>query len=165
MTFAFKRAKLVSSKIIYHLRRLLWGPFDMPILRRKRYTMEKKKGRGRPTVTQKIAGDNAEFYEKILTSGKTFRSRRSISDSAYMISAAGILKNATPEIEDLDLIWSDRYQCRSILSQLGRMHRIENYSDNAVISIAKEAIKGKKDGYSVKEIEQYIQHGRLTDEW
>jgi len=128
--------------------------------------MEKKKGRGRPTVTQKIAGDNAEFYEKILTSGKTFRSRRSVSDSAYMISAMCVLKEAASDIEDedLELIFNDRYQCRSILNQLGRMHR-EGYSDNDVIAVAKAAIEDKKNGYSVKEIEQYIRHGRLTGEW
>jgi len=55
--------------------------------------------------------------------------------------------------------------CRSILNQLGRMRRIEGYSENDVITIAKEAIQGKKGGRSVKEIEQYIRHGRMTGEW
>jgi hypothetical protein len=48
---------------------------------------------------------------------------------------------------------------------LGRILRTEGYSKNDVIAIAKEAIKGKKDGYSVKEIEKYIMHGRQTGEW
>jgi hypothetical protein len=34
-----------------------------------------------------------------------------------------------------------------------------------VLTVAKEAIRGKKDGYKVKEIEQYIRHGRVTGEW
>ncbi|MCL1862623.1 MAG: PCYCGC domain-containing protein [Defluviitaleaceae bacterium] len=37
--------------------------------------------------------------------------------------------------------------------------------EHDVLEIAKEAIKGKKDGRSVKEIEQYIKHGRKTGEW
>jgi len=127
--------------------------------------MEKKNGRGRPSVTQKLAGEKAELYEKIITNGKTFRSRRSITDTAYAFSAAHIVLKAASKIEDLELICGERYQCRSILNQLGRMSLIEGYSDADVISIAKEAIQGKKDGYSVKEIEQYIRHGRLTGEW
>ena len=128
--------------------------------------MEKKRGRGRPSVTQMIVGDSAESYEKILTSGKRYRSRRSIADAAYVVVAGTILfSEAASDIEDLELICSDDYQCRSILNQLGRMSRSEGCSDNDVIRIAKEAIKGKKNGHSVKEIEQYIKHGRKTGEW
>jgi len=54
--------------------------------------------------------------------------------------------------------------CRSILNQLGRMSR-EGFSNECVIGVAKAAIQGKKDGYSVKEIERYIRNGRLTDKW
>lgn len=126
--------------------------------------MENKNNRGRPRVAQKIAGDNAEVYEKLATNGKKFRSRRSISDSAYALSGAGILWEAASDIDGLELIMDEEYQCRSILNQLGRMH-LEGYSDNDVIAIAKIAIQGKKDGYSVKGIEKYIRHGRLTGEW
>ncbi|MCL2816197.1 MAG: hypothetical protein FWD23_16515 [Oscillospiraceae bacterium] len=45
------------------------------------------------------------------------------------------------------------------------MSKSEGYSDEDVIRIAKAAIQGKKDGYSVKEIEKYIRHGRVTNEW
>jgi len=127
--------------------------------------MEKKRGRGRPSVTEMIAGDSAEAYEKLATNGKKFRSRRSVADAAYALSAAILLSKSDYEIEDLDVICGEDYQCRSILNQLGRMHRIEGYSEKDVIKIAEEAIKGKKDGYSVKEIEQYIKHGRKTGEW
>ena len=51
------------------------------------------------------------------------------------------------------------------MNQLGRMYRKDGYNANDVITIAKEAIKGKKDGRSVKEIEQYIRRGRMTGEW
>jgi len=133
--------------------------------RKEEHSMEKKNNRGRPRVAQYIAGDNADFYEKLATNGKKFRSQRSIADSAYALSGAIILREAVSDIDGLELIMNEEYQCRSILNQLGRMRRIEGYSDNAVISIAKEAIKGKKNGYSVKEIEKYIRHGRLTGEW
>ena len=128
--------------------------------------MESKRRRGRPSITEKIAGSNASKFEQIITSGKEYRSRRSIADAAYVITAAGILlSEAASEIDDLELICCEEYQCRSILNQLGRMHRQDGYSETDVIEIAKEAIKGKKDGRSVKEIEQYIRHGWLTDEW
>ena len=127
--------------------------------------MDNKKRRGRPSVTQKIAGDSSALYEKVITEGKQYRSRRSIADTAYSFTAGDILSEAASEIDDLELICGPDYQCRSILNQLGRMHRTEGYSKADVIVIAKEAIKGKKEGRSVKEIEQYIKHGRLTGEW
>ena len=130
--------------------------------------MEKKRGRGRPTVAEKIAGDNAATYERVMTSGKKYRSRRSVSDTVYAFTAAGILSDAASDIEDLELIMDFRseseYMCRSVLSQLGRISR-EGFSNECVIRVAKAAIQGKKDGYSVKEIERYIRNGRLTDKW
>ena len=127
--------------------------------------MEKRR-RGRPSVTEKIAGSLADKYEEAITQGKKYRSRRSISDIAYVFTAGQILlSEAASKIEDMDLICCDEYQCRSILNQLGRMYRQDGYSEHDVLEIAKEAIKGKKDGRSVKEIEQYIKHGRKTGEW
>ena len=127
--------------------------------------MDEKRRRGRPSVTEKIAGSHAKSYEKIITEGKTYRSRRSVVDAAYAITAAGILSEAASEIDGLETICCDEYQCRSILNQLGRMYRSEGYSKEDVIAIAKEAIQAKKEGHSVKEIERYIKHGRLTGEW
>ena len=127
--------------------------------------MDKKRGRGRPSVTEKIAGTNSQQYEKIINSGKSYRSKRSIADMAYAFTAGSVLSEAASEIEDLELICGPDYICRSILNQLGRMLRIEGYSKNDMIAIAKEAIQGKKDGRSVKVIERYIIHGRLTGEW
>ena len=124
-----------------------------------------KRRRGRPSVTEKIAGSHAKSYEYVITSGKKYRSRRSITDTAYSFTAIGILSEAASEINDLEVICREEYQCRSILNQLGRMYRTEGYSKKDVIAIAKEAIRGKKEGHSVKEIEQYIKHGRLTGEW
>ena len=127
--------------------------------------MEKRR-RGRPSVTENIAGSLADKYEEAITQGKKYRSRRSISDIVYVFTAGRILlSEAASEIEDMNLICCDEYQCRSILNQLGRMYRQDGYSEHDVLEIAKEAIRGKKDGRSVKEIEQYIRHGRKTGEW
>ncbi len=87
------------------------------------------------------------------------------SRRAYMYTAAKVLSEAASEIDGLEMICGPDYMCRSILNQLGRMLRIEGYSENDVIEIAREAVKGKKDGYSVKEIEKYILNGRMTGEW
>ena len=127
--------------------------------------MAEKRGRGRPSVTERIAGSNSDLYEKVITGGKKYRSKRSVADTVYMFTAASVLSEAASEIEGLELICGPDYMCRSILNQLGRMRRIEGYSEKDVIEIAKEAIQGKKDGRSVKEIEQYIRHGRATGEW
>jgi len=132
----------------------------------KGVTHMEKRRRGRPRVTEKIVGSSADAYERIITDGRKFRSRRSISDIAYVIAAGQILfSEAASDIDGKELICSEEYQCRSILSQLGRMHRQDGYSEHDVLEIAKEAIQGKKDGRSVKEIEQYIKHGRKTGEW
>ena len=127
--------------------------------------MEKKRGRGRPRVAERIAGGSADMYEKLATDGRKFRSRRSVADATYAFSAAILLSKSGYVIEDLDVICGENYQCRSILNQLGRMYRTEGYSEKDVVKDAKAAIQGKKDGHSVKEIEQYIKHGRKTGEW
>ena len=127
--------------------------------------MDQKRGRGRPSVTEKIAGSNASQYETVITGGKRFRTRRSVTDTAYMFTAATVLSEAASDIDGLEVICGPDYMCRSILNQLGRMLRIDGYSKGDMIKIAQEAIKSKKSGFSVKEIEQYIRHGRMTGEW
>ena len=128
--------------------------------------MEKKRGRGRPTVAEKWLGESAKSYESVIMGGKKRCTRRTISDTAYAYTAMKILSEAASEIEGLELILNHQtqYMCRSILNQLGRMS-CEGFSNECVIRVAKAAIQGKKDGYSVKEIERYIRHGRVTDEW
>ena len=127
--------------------------------------MEKKRGRGRPRVAEVIMGDSAKTYEMLATNGKRFRSQRSVADATYALYAATLLYRAEPKIDGLEVICGEEYQCRSILNQLGRMLHIEGYSEKDVVSIAEEVIKGKKAGRSVKDIEQYIKHGRMTGEW
>lgn len=129
--------------------------------------MEKKKGRGRPKVTEKIAGEQSALYEKIIIGGQKYRSRRTISDIAYAFEAMKILSEVASEIEDLELLINNQtqYMCRSILNQLGRMYRTEGYRKESIVSVAKAAIQDKKNGYSVKEIERYIRNGRVTGEW
>ena len=112
--------------------------------------MEKRR-RGRPSITEKLAGSSADAYEKVLKQGKKFRSRRSISDLAYVIVAGQILfSEAASDIDGIELICSDEYQCRSILNQLGRMYRQDGYSEHDVLEIAKEAIQEKKMGEALK---------------
>ena len=80
--------------------------------------MEKRRKRGRPSIAETMVGDYAETYEKIITNGKKYRSRRSISDAVYVFVAGRILMEADSEIKNLELICSEEYQCRSILNQL-----------------------------------------------
>ena len=127
--------------------------------------MEKRQGRGRPRISKLIAGEHSALYEKVITDGKQYRSLRSIADTAYVFTAASILSEAASEIEDLELLFSNQYVCRSVLNQLGRMSRSDGFSNKDVVTVAKAAIQGKKNGYSVKEIEQYIRNGRVTGEW
>lgn len=129
--------------------------------------MEKRRGRGRPRVAEYLAGDNATHYEKVMTGGKKYRSRRSISDTIYAFAAAGILRDAASEIEDLDILinFESDYMCRSILNQLGCMSLTEGYSNESVLYVAKAAIQDRKNGGSVKDIEQYIRHSRVTGKW
>ncbi len=124
-----------------------------------------KRSRGRPRISERIAGSSAPLYESVVTSGSKCRSRRSTTDLVYAFQSGSVLMEAASEIEGLELICGDHYQCRSILNQLGRMLLIEGYGENDMIEIAKTAIKAKKDGYTVKEIERYIRQGRMTGEW
>ena len=129
--------------------------------------MENKRGRGRPKVSEKLAPYSSAQYENILVGSKRFRSRRSITDTVYAYAAMEILLEAASDIEDLELILDEgtHYMCRSILNQLGRMRLIENYDKDSIIKMAKVSAYRKKHGWSVKEIESYIRHGRLTGEW
>jgi len=121
--------------------------------------------RGRPTVADRIYGRMGGHAEKILFRQDNFRTQRSVSDKAYCISAAGILTEAASEIPNLEVILGENYMCRSILCQLGRMYRQHRFSKADIIKIANEVIQGRRDGFSVKECEEYIRHGRLTGEW
>jgi hypothetical protein len=109
----------------------------------------------------------AGSYEERLTTGKLFRSRRSTADTVYAYEAMRILMDAASEIEGLELLFDEKthYMCRSILSQLGRMYQTQNYNEESIVYVAKVAIRDRKNGYSVKEIERYIQHSRLTGKW
>jgi hypothetical protein len=129
--------------------------------------MDKKRGPGRPKISEKLLGESGKLYESILTNGRQFRSRRSTTDIVYAAEAVKILKEAAAEIEDLELIveLDGHYICRSILNQLGRMRLIENYDKDSIVKIAKLAIYKKKNGCNVKEIEKYIRQGRMTGEW
>ena len=104
--------------------------------------MEKKRGRGRPRITEKRFGDMAEMYENRLTAGKSYRSRRSTADTVYAYEAMRILMDAASEIEDLQLLFDEktRYMCRSIISQLGRMYQVNGYDEESVVYVAKAAI-------------------------
>jgi len=128
--------------------------------------VEKKRGRGRPKITERLVGDSAEFYEKIMMGGRKFRSRRSVTDTVYAMKAGEILLEAASDINDLNQIFiPDEYMCRSILSQLGRMYLVENFDTKSVVTVARLAIDKKMNGCSVKDIEKYIRNGRQTDEW
>jgi len=70
--------------------------------------MEKKRGRGRPSVALRIAGGNADMYEKLATDGKRFRSRRSVADATYAFSAAILLSKSSYVIEDLGRVATTR---------------------------------------------------------
>ncbi|MCL1862624.1 MAG: hypothetical protein FWF78_03550 [Defluviitaleaceae bacterium] len=90
--------------------------------------MEKRR-RGRPSITEKIAGSLADKYKEAMTQGRKYRSRRFISDIAYVFTAGQILlSEAASDIDGVELICSEEYQCRSILNQLGRMYRQDGYS-------------------------------------
>ena len=121
--------------------------------------------RGRPTVADRIYGSMGEHAEKVLFRQDNFRTQRSVSDKAYCISAGSILMDAASEIPNLELILTEHYMCRSILCQLGRMYCQDHFNKASVIKVANAAIQDRRQGYSVKEIEAYIRHGRLTDEW
>lgn len=127
--------------------------------------MDTKKKQGRPSVMKRIYGDSADDVARVFVQKCGDYTSRSKADMSYCMDAACILKEAASEIDNIDVLFRNDYVCRSILSQLGRMWRQDGFNKASVIEIAKEAIRAKIFGESVKEIEAYIRHGRMTDEW
>ena len=54
---------------------------------------------------------------------------------------------------------------QGIAEQIGRMYNQDGYPEESFKDVCQTAIDIVKDGYSVKDVERWIRHGRTTGEW
>lgn len=128
------------------------------------------KKRGRPTAIQRDYGDAGAPMEAIFAAdcGNTYKTQRAATNTYYMTMAMELIKEAASDIKHIELLIGFKNQeirCKGVLEQLGRMLVQDGHSKADVIFIAKVAARAKYESSTVKEIERYIRHGRLTGEW
>ena len=125
-------------------------------------TVSKK--RGRPTIYERIFGENAARAKALetITLGDA-ESERSKTNVLYFNAAFELLH---------DLPWfksaffTERGNCcgKCILEQIGRMKLQNGFDDELCIIVAEKAAEFL-DKYTVREIERWIRHGRNTNDW
>ena len=125
-------------------------------------TVSKNKKRGRPSVFTRTLGDNS--FAEVIKAATDTESARSVTNALYYHEGLCIAK----EVCDVSKIFfTSKGRCRRncILEQLGRMKLQNNYDDESCRHVCELSLKALADGYTVREIENYIRHGRNQNEW
>ena len=125
-------------------------------------TDSKKKKRGRPTVFTRTLGDD-DFADVIRAQGDV-DSERSITNRLYYHEGLSIAQKVCNTRE---IFYTPKGNCRRncILEQIGRMSLQNNYDQESCEWALKVALRALKEGFTVREIESYLRHGRNFNEW
>ena len=122
----------------------------------------KKKKRGRPTVFTRMLGDD-DFADVIRAQGDV-DSERSITNRLYYHEGLSIAQKVCNTSE---IFYTPKGNCRRncILEQIGRMSLQNNYDQESCEWALKVALRALEEGFTVREIERYLRHGRNYNEW
>ena len=125
-------------------------------------TDSKKKKRGRPKVFTRTLGDD-DFADVIRAQGDV-DSERSITNRLYYHEGLSIAQKVCNTRE---IFYTPKGNCRRncILEQIGRMSLQNNYDQESCEWALKVALRALKEGFTVREIESYLRHGRNFNEW
>lgn len=127
-----------------------------------------KRGRGRPTVTERYTDKAFPDWIKGTCPNRTTRTQ---ATQFYCSTVFGLLSEAASEIPFLDSIFIEgnlhdgTRQKTEIVEQLGRMLTQDGYSESDVKYIAAIAAEAYHEGATVKQIKAYILKGRKTNQW
>ena len=124
-------------------------------------TAEKKK-RGRPSVFTRTLG-NDDLAQTIKDNIKG-ESARSVTNALYYQEGLSIAKELC-DVHEIFFTPKGNARRSCILEQIGRMKLQNNFDDESCKHICEVALKALEDGYTVRQIEEYIRHGRNHNEW
>ena len=129
-----------------------------------------KKKRGRPSID---ARDGLGMVEVIANADIADKTHRSHVNEYYRLEAVDFLckhLSELPHAGKLIVPYKDSYIHRKtglgVLEQLGRMILQDGYSEGDALNVANIATTLLSEhGFTVKEVERYIRHGRTTGKW
>lgn len=125
-----------------------------------------KKKRGRPTV-EKIQ-DLEDIMAFIQNDGK---SKRTHTNTLYETAGSNFILHHADQIKNSKLLANrndERHELRTahaVCEQIGRMVLQDHYSDQDVLLISKTAADLLSNGYTIKQVSEYIRCGRTHGEW
>ena len=127
---------------------------------------DSKNKRGRPSIYQKLYGDDA-YMRNAIEGFERLESERSKTNMLYYFEGMGILQRHIGEDAFREIFYTPKGKARRscIVEQIGRMSIQNNYSEDSCNLIADKAIAYLKGGYTVREIESWIRQGRNNNEW
>ena len=127
---------------------------------------DSKNKRGRPSIYQKLFGNDTSMREAI-ESFESLESERSKTNKLYYLEGMGIMQRHIGEDAFREIFHTPKGNARRscIVEQIGRMSLQNNYDEDSCNLIADKAIAYLKGGYTVREIESWIRQGRNSNEW
>ena len=125
-------------------------------------TDSKKKKRGRPSVFMRTLGD--ERFAEVIRQSYDLESERSITNELYYHEGMSIAQKVC-DTREIFFTPKGKSQRNGILEQIGRMSLQNNYDQESCEWALKVALCALEDGHTVREIENYLRHGRNYNEW
>lgn len=110
----------------------------------------------------RILGDNS--FAEVIKANTDTESNRSVTNALYYQEGMSIAKEVC-DVSKIFFTSKGRSRRNCILEQLGRMKLQNHYDDESCKRVFEIALRALADGYSVREIERYIRHGRNYNEW
>ena len=125
-------------------------------------TDSKKKKRGIPSVFMRTLGD--ESFAEVLRQSYDLESERSITNELYYHEGMSIAQKVC-DTRGIFFTPKGKSRRNCILEQIGRMSLQNNYDQESCEWALQVALRALEEGYTVREIENYLRHGRNFNEW
>ena len=126
----------------------------------------KKGKRGRPDIYTKYYGENAKTVKETheFAYSDNIESRRGENDAFYQLEAVWLLMEHDKEGFKRDYVTpKGNLRYSSILIQIGRMYRQDNFPHDECIAFSEQAIKLIHEGRKVHQVAQMIRNYRLLN--
>ncbi len=125
-------------------------------------TDSKKRKRGRPSVFMRTFGD--ESFAEVIRQSYDLESERSITNELYYHEGMSIAQKVC-DTREIFFTPKGKSRRNCILEQIGRMSLQNNYNLESCKWALKVALRALEEGFTVREIERYLRHGRNYNEW
>ena len=125
-------------------------------------TVSDKKKRGRPTVFTRTLGDDS--FAEYLKDAIRGESKRALTNALYSQEGLSIAQKVC-DAHKIFYTPNGHRRRNCILEQIGRMSLQNNYDEETYQKVCLAAIRDLENGCTVREIEEYIRHGRNYNDW